>query len=112
MGTARAFTRRDWRCISAIPMKAVAQRASPRKIRSIETVVKPADIPMVIPPLGLEMPSKPTVEQDQSVLKTCGNTARDEQRRVRPESDQRHPRIPQARPPRREEGQRHRDQQT
>src|SRR4028118_68441 len=37
--------------------------------------------------------------------------ARDEQRRVRPESDQRHPRITQARPPRPEVVQRHGDQQ-
>ena len=36
----------------------------------METVVQPADIPMAIPPMGLKMPSKPTVEQDQSELTT------------------------------------------
>ena len=39
--------------------------ASPNMIISMETVVQPADIPMAIP-LWVKVPSKPTVEHNQS----------------------------------------------
>ena len=71
MDTPQARLSRGRRYSKAAPNSAVAQRSSANKMRSMDTVVQPALVPTARPPLGLEMPSKATVEHDQSELNIC-----------------------------------------